>query len=170
MTGAQTIGMIKEQAAGMATAEVCRRHGLGPSTFCKLKAKFRDLEDESARLKRLMADTMLDNIFWEITYDADQAARGCAGSDVGSRHFATPSLSACTGVRKEMQGVAGRRVGPAIAGSASCPPGGQVTRAAVFWWTGFWSARRQTSCSFVSLGTKGRNTPPKDQLCGADKP
>jgi len=37
-TDAQIIGMIKEQEAGMPTAEVCRRHGLGPATFYKRKA------------------------------------------------------------------------------------------------------------------------------------
>ena len=43
----QIIGMIKEQEAGMATAEVCRRHGLSPVTFYKLKAKYggMDLSD-----------------------------------------------------------------------------------------------------------------------------
>jgi len=40
VTEAQIIGMIKEQEAGMATAEVCRRHGLSPATFYKLKAKY----------------------------------------------------------------------------------------------------------------------------------
>ncbi len=39
-TEAQIIGMIKEQEAGMPTAEVCRRHGLSPATFYKLKAKY----------------------------------------------------------------------------------------------------------------------------------
>ena len=72
-TEAQIIGMIKEQEAGTATAEVCRRHGLSPATFYKLKAKYggmevseagrlKALEDENAKLKRLLADTMLDNV------------------------------------------------------------------------------------------------------------
>jgi len=39
-TEAQIIGMIKEQEAGMPTAEVCRRHGLSPATFYKLKSKY----------------------------------------------------------------------------------------------------------------------------------
>lgn len=39
-TEAQIIGMIKEQEAGMPTAEVCRRHGLSTATFYKLKAKY----------------------------------------------------------------------------------------------------------------------------------
>ena len=55
----------------MPTAEVCRRHGLSTATFYKLKAKYggmevseaarlKALEDENAKLKRLLADTMLD--------------------------------------------------------------------------------------------------------------
>ena len=69
---AQIIGMIKEQEAGMPTSEVCRKHGLSQGTFYKYKSKYggmevsdvaklRAMEDENARLKRLLADTMLDN-------------------------------------------------------------------------------------------------------------
>jgi putative transposase len=72
-TEAQIIEMVKEQEAGMATAEVCRKHGLSPATFYKLKAKYggmdvsdvrrlKALEDENAKLKRLLADAMLDNV------------------------------------------------------------------------------------------------------------
>ena len=72
-TEAQIIGMIEEQEAGMATAEVCRKYGLSPASFYKLKAKYggmelsdarrlKKLEDENAKLKRLLADTMLDNV------------------------------------------------------------------------------------------------------------
>jgi len=68
----QIIAILKEQEAGMATAEVCRRHGISSATFYKWKGKFgglevsdarklRQLEDENARLKRLLADAMLDN-------------------------------------------------------------------------------------------------------------
>jgi len=71
-TEAQIIGMIKEQEVGMPTAEVCRKHGLSQGTFYKYKSKYggmevsdvaklRAMEDENARLKRLLADTMLDN-------------------------------------------------------------------------------------------------------------
>ena len=69
----QIIGMIKEQEAGLPTAELCRKHGLSPATFYKLKAKFggmelsdanrlKQLEAENAKLKRLVADVMLDNV------------------------------------------------------------------------------------------------------------
>ena len=72
-TEAQIIGMIKEQEAGLPTAALCRKHGLSPATFYKLKAKYggmdlsdakrlRQLEDENAKLKRLVADVMLDNV------------------------------------------------------------------------------------------------------------
>ena len=72
-TEAQIIGMLKEQEAGLPTAELCRKHGLSPATFYKLKAKYggmdlsdakrlKQLEDENAKLKRLLADAMLDNV------------------------------------------------------------------------------------------------------------
>jgi putative transposase len=72
-TEAQIIGMIKGQEAGLPTSELCRKHGLSPATFYKLKAKYggmdlsdakrlKQLEDENAKLKRLLADAMLDNV------------------------------------------------------------------------------------------------------------
>ena len=72
-TEAQIIGKIKEQEAGLPTSELCRKHGLSPATFYKLKAKYggmdlsdakrlKQLEDENAKLKRLLADAMLDNV------------------------------------------------------------------------------------------------------------
>ena len=72
-TEAQIIGMIKEQEVGMPTAEVCRKHGLSRGTFDKFKSKYggldvsdaaklKALEDENAKLKRLLADQMLDNV------------------------------------------------------------------------------------------------------------
>jgi len=56
----------------MSTAEVCRRHGVSSATFYKWKAKFggldvsdarrlKVLETENGRLKKLLADSMLDN-------------------------------------------------------------------------------------------------------------
>ena len=70
---AQIIGMIKEQEAGMPTAEVCCTHGLNPALFYKFKAKYggmnlsdthrrKSLDDETSKLTPLLADTMLDNV------------------------------------------------------------------------------------------------------------
>ena len=71
-TEEQVIAILREQEAGAKTAEVCRRHGISSATFYAWKAKYggmevsdakrlRALEDENAKLKRLLADTMLDN-------------------------------------------------------------------------------------------------------------
>ncbi len=71
-TEEQIIGMLKEQEAGAKTADVCRKHSLSTATFYRLKAKFggmdvsdarrlKALEDENARLKKLLAEQMLDN-------------------------------------------------------------------------------------------------------------
>jgi putative transposase len=68
----QIIAILREQEAGSATAEVCRRHGISGATFYKWKAKYgglevsdakrlRALEDENAKLKKLLAEAMLDN-------------------------------------------------------------------------------------------------------------
>lgn len=64
--------MIKEQEAGMPNAEVCRKHGISTASFYKYKAKFggtevsdarklKALEDENAKLNKLLAEQMLDN-------------------------------------------------------------------------------------------------------------
>lgn len=68
----QIIGMIKEQEAGMPTAQVCRKYGISSASFYKYKAKFgvlevsdarklKALEEENAKLKKLLAETILDN-------------------------------------------------------------------------------------------------------------
>jgi putative transposase len=68
----QIIAILREQEAGRATADVCRKHGISSATFYKWKSKFggmdvsdakrlKALEDENAKLKKLLAETMLDN-------------------------------------------------------------------------------------------------------------
>jgi len=70
-TEEQIIGILKQQESGQTTADVCRRHGISDATFYKWKAKFgglevseakrlRALEDENAKLKKLLAEAMLD--------------------------------------------------------------------------------------------------------------
>ena len=89
-TETQIIGIIKEQEAGLTVAEVCRKHGISPVSFYMLKAKYggmdvsdarrlKQLEDENAKLKRLVADTMLDNVVlkdcWESADDIEPCLR-----------------------------------------------------------------------------------------------
>ncbi len=72
-TEEQIIGILREQEAGAKTAEVCRKHGISGATFYKWKAKYggmevsdarrlKALEDENTKLKKLLADAMLDNV------------------------------------------------------------------------------------------------------------
>jgi putative transposase len=67
----QIIGVLREQEAGATTAEVCRRHGVSEQTYYRWKAKYggmgpsdasrlKGLEDENRRLKKLLAEAMLD--------------------------------------------------------------------------------------------------------------
>ena len=68
----QIIAILKEHEAGLGTADLCRKHGISSATFYKWKAKYgglevsdarrlKALEEENARLKKLLAEAMLDN-------------------------------------------------------------------------------------------------------------
>ena len=72
LTEEQIIGVLKEAEAGAKTGDLARRHGISEATIYNWKAKYgslevseakrlRSLEDENAKLKRLLADAMLDN-------------------------------------------------------------------------------------------------------------
>ena len=64
----QIIGMIKEQETGMPTAEACRRHGLSPATFYKLKSKYGGMEvSEAASLKALEDENAKATGGWSIS-------------------------------------------------------------------------------------------------------
>lgn len=68
----QIIGILREHDAGAKTADVCRKHGISSATFYKWKVRhgglevsdarrLKALEDENAKLKKLLAEAMLDN-------------------------------------------------------------------------------------------------------------
>lgn len=72
-TEEQIVAILKEQEAGVAVSDLCRKHGVSSPTFYKWKAKYggldvsearklRSLEDENAKLKRMLVDAMLDNV------------------------------------------------------------------------------------------------------------
>ncbi len=68
----QIIGILKEHQAGQSAAELCRKHGISDATFYKWRSKYggmevsdakklKNLEDENRRLKKLLAEQLLDN-------------------------------------------------------------------------------------------------------------
>jgi putative transposase len=71
-TEEQIIGILKEAEAGMKVMELCRKYGISDATYYNWKAKFggltvsdaqrlKALEAENGKLKRLLAESMLDN-------------------------------------------------------------------------------------------------------------
>jgi putative transposase len=70
-TEEQIIGILKQQEAGVKTADLWREHGISEATFYNWKSKYggldvsevqrlRQMEDENRRLKQLVADLSLD--------------------------------------------------------------------------------------------------------------
>lgn len=120
-TEEQIIGILREQEAGAKTADVCRKHGVSEATFCKWKAKFggldvseahrlRQLEDENTRLKKLLADAMLDNAVlkdiaskkWRDDLPGNSRARATA--PVPGAYPAQPRIVVGTGTGRTAQG------------------------------------------------------------------
>ena len=71
-TEEQIIGVLKQHEAGVTVADLCREHAISSATFYAWRKKFggmdvseakklKALEEENAKLKRLLADAMLDN-------------------------------------------------------------------------------------------------------------
>lgn len=67
----QIIGILKEHQAGLSAMELCRKYGVSDATFYKWRSKYggmdvseakrlKSLEEENGKLKRLLADAMLD--------------------------------------------------------------------------------------------------------------
>ena len=88
----QIIAVLREQEAGAKAADLCRKHGMSEATLYNWKAKYggmdvsdakrlKALEDENAKLKKLLAESMLDasalRELLEKTGKARRQARGC---------------------------------------------------------------------------------------------
>ncbi|SDG58851.1 IS66 family insertion sequence element accessory protein TnpA, partial [Thalassobaculum litoreum] len=67
----QIIGILKEHQAGLSASDLCRKHGISDATFYKWRSKYgglevseakrlKQLEDENARLKKLLAESVMD--------------------------------------------------------------------------------------------------------------
>jgi putative transposase len=77
-TDEQIIGFLREAEAGVAVKDLCRKHGFSDASYYLWRSKFggmsvpdakrlRELETENARLKKLLAESMLEN---EVTREA----------------------------------------------------------------------------------------------------
>ena len=70
-TQEQIIGILKEHHAGLSATELCRKHGISDATFYKWRAKYGGMdvsdarklkapEEENAKLRRLLAESVMD--------------------------------------------------------------------------------------------------------------
>jgi putative transposase len=93
-TEEQIVGFLKESEAGMATAELCRKHGISEQTFYRWKAKYgglevgdaqrlRQLEEENRKLKQLMAEQPLDIVGFKAVLSKSGMPSGQAGGRGG---------------------------------------------------------------------------------------
>ena len=87
----QIIGILKEHQASMPAADLCRKYGVSDATFYTWRKKYggmdvsdakrlKALETENARLKKLLAEAMLDNAMLKDVASKNGDARGQAGS------------------------------------------------------------------------------------------
>ena len=103
----QIIGILKEHAAGLTATELCRKHGISDATFYKWRSRYggmevseakrlKALEEENAKLKRLLAESMLDvSTLREMlgkTSNAQFEEKRRELGDRDQRLFATPGL------------------------------------------------------------------------------
>ena len=98
-TEEQIIGILREQEAGVKTADVCRKHGISSATFYKWKAKYggleisdakrlKALEDENTKLKKLLAEAMLDNaMLKDVAQKNGDARREARGHRSSAEHI-----------------------------------------------------------------------------------
>lgn len=102
-TEEQIIGILREQEAGIPVADLCRKHELSSPTFYKyggmdvsVAQRLKALEDENAKLKQMLADSMLDNValkdLLEKSGDARCASRSGGAPAVGLRNERTAGL------------------------------------------------------------------------------
>ena len=121
----QIVGILKEQEAGVPVAELCRKHGMSNASFYTGKAKYggldvsdskrlRGLEAENAKLKRFLAEAMLDTVaLKDLLGKSGDACRttGCCGALAGDlRHERTAGVQGDRR-RPEQRAVPGIRTG-----------------------------------------------------------
>ena len=112
LTEEQIIGILQEHEAGAKCADLCRKHGMSEGTFYAWKAKYsgmtvseakrlKALEDENAKLKKLLAEQMLDMAAMKELLskngNARREARGCRASEGPFGVVGTAGVPDCRG-------------------------------------------------------------------------
>lgn len=114
-TDEQIIGFIKQVDAGMSVADLCRREGFSSATFYKWRAKFggmeasdakrlRDLEAQNSRLKKLLAEAVLDNEALKVAFGVKRLQPSgflkSTGTGSGGRSMPGPETTTPTGTNR----------------------------------------------------------------------
>jgi putative transposase len=122
-TEEQIIGMLREQEAGAKTDDVCRKYGISSATFYKWKAKYgglevsdakrlKALEDENAKLKKLLAEAELDKaMLKEIAAKKRRPSAQLCGLGARARGRRPYRLDALSHSERRARPVGGRRLG-----------------------------------------------------------
>jgi len=89
---AQIIDILKEHQAGLSAAELCKKHGISDTTFCKWRSKLggmevvetkrmRTLMEENERMKKLLAEMMMDISILRGMFENDSIAKKACRHD-----------------------------------------------------------------------------------------
>lgn len=138
----QISAILAEQERGMSTAEVCRRPGVSSATFYKWKARYggldvsdarrlKTLESENARLRKLLAEAMLDNAVLKDLLGKPRRRRTSGGMLRFGRWPVTASLSAVpaawpASIRRRCVASACPTIRRSVRGCGRSPPSGVV--------------------------------------------
>jgi putative transposase len=171
-TEEQIIAILKEHEAGMKTADLCRKHGISEASFYNWKAKYgglevseakrlKGLESENAKLKKLLADAMLDNAALKELLakkgDARCQARDCRSCTFGVRVERAAGVQddqLCADDGAVSLAPAGRqRIAGAAEGSCPCATALRLSAVACPAATGGLHREPQAAISDLSRGT-----------------
>lgn len=111
-TDEQIIGILKEHEAGLSAQELIRKHGISNGTFYRWKSKYscmevseakrlRELESENAKLKKLLAEMMLEKTAIEVS--AQPCSAQIFSSSLGSWMTSTRGSSGESAARPPLR-------------------------------------------------------------------
>jgi putative transposase len=133
-TEEQIIAVLREHEAGAKTADLARRHGISEATLYNWKAKYggmdvsdakrlRSLEDENRKLKKLLAESMLDQAALKELLTKNSRCRTAISNPSTGECATSCSTKACSSIST-------RRGKSSLLGSPIITPGGRIHRSA----------------------------------------